>query len=45
MDNVIIGNDAKGEWTRAYGLAPAAKLADIIDSAIDKQARAEGKPR
>jgi protein SCO1/2 len=31
---VIIGNDAKGVWTRAYGLAPASKLADIINAAI-----------
>ena len=33
---VIIGNDAKGVWTRAYGLAPAPTLADKIDSAINQ---------
>jgi protein SCO1/2 len=27
----IIGNDAKGVWTRAYGLAPPAKLLEAID--------------
>ncbi len=43
---VLIGNDAKGEWTRAYGLAPAAKLADIIDAAIEKrESHTEGKPK
>ncbi len=43
---VIIGNDASGTWTRAYGLAPAAKLAGIIDAAIDKpESRTEGKPK
>jgi protein SCO1/2 len=30
---VLVGNDAKGEWTRAYGLAPPAKLAELIDQA------------
>ncbi|MEW6213147.1 MAG: SCO family protein, partial [Acidobacteriota bacterium] len=39
---VIIGNETRGEWTRAYGLAPASKLAEIIDAAIEKQSRAEG---
>jgi protein SCO1/2 len=37
---VIIGNDASGEWTRAYGLAPAARLAEIIEAAMEKQPRA-----
>lgn len=30
---VFVGNDAKGEWTRAYGLAPPARLAELIDEA------------
>ncbi|HET9228135.1 MAG TPA: SCO family protein [Thermoanaerobaculia bacterium] len=30
---VLVGNDARGEWTRAYGLAPPAKLAELIDKA------------
>jgi cytochrome oxidase Cu insertion factor (SCO1/SenC/PrrC family) len=28
---VILGDDARGEWTRAYGLAPPAKLLELID--------------
>lgn len=43
---VIIGNDARGTWTRAYGLAPAAKLASIIDATINKpESLTEGKPK
>lgn len=30
---VLVGNDLEGEWTRAYGLAPPAKLAELIDEA------------
>jgi cytochrome oxidase Cu insertion factor (SCO1/SenC/PrrC family) len=30
---VFVGNDARGEWTRAYGLAPPAKLAELLDHA------------
>ena len=30
---VLIGNDAAGSWTRAYGLAPAQRLAEIIEAA------------
>lgn len=30
---VLIGNDEKGIWTRAYGLAPPAKLLEVIQSA------------
>lgn len=30
---VLVGNAAKGEWTRAYGLAPPAKLAELLDAA------------
>jgi protein SCO1/2 len=35
---VLVGNDAKGEWTRAYGLAPPAKLAELIDQAAGTKA-------
>jgi protein SCO1/2 len=28
---VLLGNDARGEWTRAYGLAPPDRLAEILD--------------
>ncbi len=37
---VFVGNDAKGEWTRAYGLAPPAKLAELIDEASRNPAAA-----
>ena len=37
---VLVGNDAKGEWTRAYGLAPPAKLAELIDKASRSPAQA-----
>ena len=46
---VIIGDDANGVWTRAYGLAPASKLADAINAATSQSAagteRREVKPR
>ncbi|HKV10617.1 MAG TPA: SCO family protein [Thermoanaerobaculia bacterium] len=28
---VLVGNDPKGQWTRAYGLAAPAKVAELID--------------
>ncbi len=28
---VLVGDDRRGEWTRAYGLTPPAKLVEIID--------------
>jgi protein SCO1 len=28
---VLVGNDALGQWTRAYGLAAPAKVAELID--------------
>src|SRR5436305_7725055 len=28
---LLAGNDAQGRWTRAYGLAPPAKLIELID--------------
>ena len=30
---LLVGNAARGEWTRAYGLAPPAKIAEMLDSA------------
>lgn len=30
---VLVGNAGRGEWTRAYGLAPPAKIAEILDEA------------
>jgi protein SCO1/2 len=31
---VLIGNEARGQWTRAYGLAPPSQLVQLIDDAI-----------
>jgi protein SCO1/2 len=31
---VLIGNDAKGQWTRTYGLARPAVLVGLIDAAV-----------
>ena len=33
--SVIVGNDAAGQWTRAYGLAPPSKLIKIIGDAAE----------
>jgi protein SCO1/2 len=30
---VLIGNDAKGEWTRTYGLAPPRQIVELINNA------------
>ena len=36
---VLVGNAARGEWTRAYGLAPPAQIAELLDSvALQKSA-------
>lgn len=32
---VLIGNDARGEWTRTYGLASPAKIVQLINHATD----------
>jgi cytochrome oxidase Cu insertion factor (SCO1/SenC/PrrC family) len=32
---VLVGNDAKGQWTRAYGLAPPSKLVQLINDAAE----------
>jgi len=40
---VLVGNDAQNRWTRAYGLAPPAKLVELIDgmASVPKTAEAE----
>jgi cytochrome oxidase Cu insertion factor (SCO1/SenC/PrrC family) len=40
---VLIGNDAQSRWTRAYGLAPPARLIELIDgmAAAPKTTEAE----
>ncbi len=41
---VILGDDARGEWTRAYGLAPPAKVLELIDKvAARPEDRAEDR--
>jgi cytochrome oxidase Cu insertion factor (SCO1/SenC/PrrC family) len=32
---VLIGNDARGTWTRTYGLAGASKLVEMINNAVE----------
>ena len=39
---VLIGNDARHRWTRAYGLAAPAKLAELIDGMAAPAASAKG---
>jgi protein SCO1 len=39
---VLIGNDARHRWTRAYGLAAPAKLAELIDGMAVPAAAAKG---
>ena len=34
---ILIGNDAAGYWTRAYGLAPASRLVKMIGEAAAKE--------
>ena len=44
---VLMGNDARHQWTRAYGLAAPAKLADLISgmaSPADVKAQKESRP-
>lgn len=41
---VILGDDARGDWTRAYGLAPPAKILELIDKvAAGSENRAENR--
>ncbi len=42
---VLMGNEARGDWTRAYGLAAPAKLADLLGGLAPKQADASGAHR
>jgi cytochrome oxidase Cu insertion factor (SCO1/SenC/PrrC family) len=39
---ILIGNDARGTWTRTYGLAPASKLLEMINNAVEGKT-VEGK--
>jgi cytochrome oxidase Cu insertion factor (SCO1/SenC/PrrC family) len=45
---ILVGNDASGQWTRTYGLSPAATIVKVIDEAAahkpDAGARAEAQP-
>jgi protein SCO1 len=45
---VLLGNDARHQWTRAYGLAAPAKLAELIDGmaapVADSNTRKESRP-
>lgn len=40
---MLLGNDARGEWTRAYGLAPPARMAEILDELAANDAAPEGE--
>jgi hypothetical protein len=37
---LLVGDDARDEWTRAYGLAPPAKVAEMIDELLAASAGA-----
>jgi cytochrome oxidase Cu insertion factor (SCO1/SenC/PrrC family) len=37
---VIVGNDARGEWTRAYGLAPPTTMLALLDQVAARPAAA-----
>ena len=40
---VLLGNDARGEWTRTYGLAPPARMAEILDELAAEDGAPEGR--
>lgn len=40
---VLIGNDARGQWTRTYGLAKPSQLVKIINDAVEGRLEATGK--
>jgi protein SCO1/2 len=42
---VLLGDDARHRWTRAYGLAAPAKLAELIDQIAAPQATAKKESR
>jgi protein SCO1/2 len=39
---VLLGDDRRGEWTRAYGLTPPAKLVEILDRVAGRAPPAAG---
>ena len=41
---ILIGNDTKSNWTRAYGLAPPTKLMNIIETVSAKAQPDESEP-
>ncbi|HEX8560741.1 MAG TPA: SCO family protein [Pyrinomonadaceae bacterium] len=43
---ILVGNDAAGRWTRAYGLSPASALLKVLDeaAAADTAAAAKAPP-
>lgn len=42
---LLVGNEAAGDWTRAYGLAPPGKLAEIISGMIESAASKSQKDK
>jgi protein SCO1/2 len=38
---ILIGNDAAGIWTRAYGLAPASQIVNLVNEAASRSAANE----
>lgn len=40
---VLLGNDTRDEWTRAYGLASPDRLAELLDELAANDAAAEGR--
>jgi cytochrome oxidase Cu insertion factor (SCO1/SenC/PrrC family) len=40
---ILVGNDAAGRWTRAYGLSPASALLKVIEETADAKAAAPAK--
>ncbi len=38
---ILVGNDAAGSWTRTYGLAPAAQIANLVNEAASHSAAAQ----
>ena len=39
---LLLGDDARNQWTRAYGLAPPVKLAEMIDDLLNPETTAGG---
>jgi protein SCO1/2 len=38
---IVIGNDALGQWTRAYGMAKPSKLVRLLEDALNGQLKPE----